>query len=501
MRLPQPPTDDEKFLYLKPNKGFLYGFGIISTVLVTAGSVMFAMHNHLFLWYLAFVSLILFYLAVSYMIGIWAKPFDFKAHKLQRELVKGRLMPTVDVFLPCAGEPLEVLENTHRWVAQLDWPKDLLRVWVLDDSHRAEVKNSAEKWGFEYLARPNRGELKKAGNIRYAFARSKGDFILILDADFCPRLDMLREIGPYMALQKDIGIVQTPQFFDVEKDMPWVERGAGAIQELFYRLIQVNRDHWGAPICVGTCALYRRSALEPMGGTYPIEHSEDVHTGFALRARGWRTVYVPLVLAKGVCPDTVAAFATQQHRWCSGSTSLGLNRELFWGTKMPLMARLCFLSGMGYYWATALGLFLTPIPGLLMVHFAPEHVFWWNAAFSLPSFAFGTVYMALWNRSPYGLDSVRARFLSYWAHAVAIGERLSGSLSGWVPTGDAKAAKKSKVYIRLLRLAWTWNLTVLVLGVWGFIRAAAIQPFWHLAPFGFFLLFFFWLQTTALSDR
>jgi cellulose synthase (UDP-forming) len=64
--------------------------------------------------------------------------------------------------------------------------------------------------------------------------------------------------------------------------MSWLQRGAGATQELFYRWIQPSRDRAGAPICVGTCAVYRLAALASVGGFAQIEHSEDVHTGILL---------------------------------------------------------------------------------------------------------------------------------------------------------------------------------------------------------------------------
>lgn len=90
------------------------------------------------------------------------------------------------------------------------------------------------------VRRPNRPELKKAGNLRYAFAHTTGETIVILDADFCPRPDFLRETLPYF-LDSTIGIVQTPQFFRYREEQSWVEKGAGVTQEFFYRLVQVCR--------------------------------------------------------------------------------------------------------------------------------------------------------------------------------------------------------------------------------------------------------------------
>ena len=86
--------------------------------------------------------------------------------------------------------------------------------------------------------------------------------------------------------------------------------------------MQPARDAVDAAICVGTNAVYRRSALDEVGGFAQIGHSEDVHTGVKLAKAGYRTRYVPVNLAKGMCPDTFDGFVNQQYRWCTGSMSL-----------------------------------------------------------------------------------------------------------------------------------------------------------------------------------
>lgn len=87
--------------------------------------------------------------------------------------------------------------------------------------------------------RPNRPELKKAGNLRYAFSRTSSEAIVIFDADFCPRADFLRETIPYL-MDPKIGIIQTPQYFRWREEQTWIEQGAGVTQEFFYRLVQVG---------------------------------------------------------------------------------------------------------------------------------------------------------------------------------------------------------------------------------------------------------------------
>lgn len=81
---------------------------------------------------------------------------------------------SVDVFLPSCGEPLAMLENTFTHVAALRWSGELT-VYCLDDSARPEVERLADRFGFVYLSRPNRDELKKAATCGSATAQNLVD--------------------------------------------------------------------------------------------------------------------------------------------------------------------------------------------------------------------------------------------------------------------------------------------------------------------------------------
>ena len=53
------------------------------------------------------------------------------------------------------------------------------------------------------------------------------------------------------------------------------------------RPTQVNQDRFSAAVCVGSCGVYRRRALEPFGGVAAVAHSEDMYTGFKMTEAGY----------------------------------------------------------------------------------------------------------------------------------------------------------------------------------------------------------------------
>jgi cellulose synthase/poly-beta-1,6-N-acetylglucosamine synthase-like glycosyltransferase len=456
--LPSAPTNKEKELYLRTNRPLLYTAGVFSFLSLTAGMWLFTISSKYFAWFGVFCGALQIYMGISYWVGLVGKDFDFKGHQkiVEEHPIDPETCPTVDIYLPCCKEPLEIIENTYKHVCELDYPKDKLKVYVLDDGDMASVATLAKQYGFEYIVRGDRPRLKKAGNLRWAFQRTQGDFFNIYDADFCPRPDILREIIPRMLADPEIAIVQTPQFFRTLDSQTWVEQGAGAIQELFYRVVQVNRDRWGASICVGSNAVYRRAALVDVGGTAEIGFSEDVHTGFGCVDRGWKVRYIPLCLACGVCPDSPRAFFSQQMRWCMGSTTLLSNPD-FWTSNLTRTQKVSYLCGMMYYSAVSLSIFVNPLPGIFMVWLRPEYFRAYNLAFACPSIMYTLVTFRIWAKASYGLNVQYIQVIQSYAYLTAIKDRVFGRALMWAPSGDSKAHKNNK-YRNMRTLAWCWLL-------------------------------------------
>ncbi|MCP3819926.1 glycosyltransferase [Streptomyces sp. A3M-1-3] len=453
--LPQPPDDQEKHSYAGRRLWVLTGSSLIS-VGCLAVSQFRQVQSSPWLWvFLPFLVFTLLYYLTSLRVNAFTTDFDLAEHRrLVRDWHPVRY-PAVGVLLPVCGEPVDVLRNTWTHVHRLTGHyRGTVTAYVLDDSGNPELAALAAEFGFVHGSRPNRGWYKKAGNLHYGLSISDEEYVLILDADFAPRADLLDELLPYLEQDPLTGIVQSPQFFRVLPRQTWIERGAGAVQELFYRAIQVSRQRRDGAICVGSCAVYRRAALQANGGTTLIEHSEDVHTGFDLNRLGWTLRYVPIPLATGICPDSVSAFFHQQYRWCSGSMSL-LGSRKFWNAELRLATRLCYISGFLYYLHTALFTFLAPLIPITLLVALPGHLKVEYTLLVLPSVLYTTVIFPWWHNCPYRLEAWAARMLYGWAHVFAVWDILRGRRMSWRPTGSATAKQDAS------RRLWTgirlWN--------------------------------------------
>jgi cellulose synthase (UDP-forming) len=497
----KPPSFIESWKYRETDRLPFYFFGTFSLILLFTAIFKFSISHPYFYVFGLFGIISFFYLSLSYAIGITAKGFNW--HEFDRLNSRKGIKQSVDIFYCCAGEDVKVVQNALGNICRMAssyGPK--AKVWVLDDSIEGRHLADAQKIGEEftnifYLRRKNVGEWKKAGNLRHAFEKTSAKYIAIFDADFTPRLDYLDIIVNY-AQWKHADIVQTPQFFRVGDHSTWVGRGASYVQELFYRLIQVSRGHFNGAICVGTNAVYKRSSLDKYGGTALVAYSEDVRTGFNVIKDGGKICYLPLNLAAGVSPENKQAYILQQHRWALGSISLFFSKE-FWTAKITKMQRLCYLSGQLYYIVTGIGLLFQFFPVMGLLIFVPEMMKFYNIIFSLPSFLFGTVFMAYWTKEKWGFYSVMARHLSYYSHLFALIEFLSGKVTPWQPSG---ANVKSALYNKVIGLMWILNmLNVLVVGLCFYRISSGMVEFYDVMPCLFFTTFDMVVKWKIMSSK
>jgi cellulose synthase (UDP-forming) len=466
--LPVPPSDDEKYSYVRRHNWILTVCAALTFPPLLYSQVRMFDDSLWFVIYVPFIVLGAATWLLSLISDGMSRDFDLVAHKKFVANWMPLWNPSVDVFLPICGEPVELLRNTWTYVAALRASYNgKLTPYVLDDGASPAAKALAKELGFAYATRPDRGWYKKSGNLRYGFEISDGEFILLLDADFAPRADLLDEALPYFALFPDVGIVQTPQYFHVLDRQTWVERGAGATQELFYRSIQTARDKRDSAVCVGSCAVYRREALRANGGMSLAEHSEDLHTGFDLSMRGWRMQYLPIALSTGICPDNILAFLNQQYRWCSGTFSL-LGAKRFWNAQLPLSSRLTYLAGLVYYIYTAAYTFAGPALAIAMLVFTPQLFLFKNLVFVAPVLFYVGVVYPMWHKLPYRLEAWSVRLLAGWSHAFALWDMMRGQLRGWQPSGTGAKKQDGRRRLWLGLLGWSFTTAFLwaLLGLW-----------------------------------
>jgi cellulose synthase (UDP-forming) len=304
--------------------------------------------NFYWVWFLFFVEVlafsevVLFLVLMSRYVDRSAEADRLASSFFAREQSE---LPSVDIFIPTYNEPLDVLERTIVGALALDYPKDKLKVYVLDDGRRDWLKTFCEGRGAIHVTRTDNAHAK-AGNMNNGLRVSSGDFTAVFDADFVPYRHFLRRTLPFFT-DETIGIVQTPQhFFNVDPvqsnlglENLWPDE-----QRLFFDEIAPSRDGWDVSFCCGSCSIARRKGVDEIGG-FPTESiTEDLLTTLSMLNKGYKTRYLNERLSMGLAAENLTGYFVQRERWCQGGIqTLYLHNGPLRGPGLTLFQRIMFL--------------------------------------------------------------------------------------------------------------------------------------------------------------
>jgi cellulose synthase (UDP-forming) len=209
------------------------------------------------------------------------------------------------------GEPLEMFDKTLAACARIHYPHT---TYLLDDTQDPRFREVAIKHGavwLEIVGKPG----AKAGKINEALARTTEEFILVLDPDHIPFPEFLHHTLGFFQDEK-IGFVQVCQAY-YNQYRSFTAAGAAEQTYTFYGPSQMSLHGLGCPVAIGANCTFRRKALESIGG-HGIGLAEDLITSIRLHAKGWKSVYNPVIVSRGLVPEELGSFCKQQMKWARG---------------------------------------------------------------------------------------------------------------------------------------------------------------------------------------
>ena len=290
-------------------------------------------------------------------------------------------LPDVDVLITVCREPMEVVRPTFEAAAAIDYPH--LRITVLDDGPSEEVKELANLLHFDYSARPQR-TAAKGGNLNHGMRITSAPFVLTLDADQIPHPEIVRWMIGYFQIP-EIGFVGSRQSFRVPGDDPWGNRDT-----VFYESMQISKNAFNASISCGSGVIYRRKAVEEIGGFCEWSLVEDLHSSMLLEDKGWHSVYYPFALTEGAAPSDIFAHQQQRRQWATDSLRILFWDNPFFRKGLAWHQKVCYFH-FGYHYIM-FGIaypifFVMPIWGLFTGHFVLTAPVWLFIAYRMPYLA------------------------------------------------------------------------------------------------------------------
>jgi cellulose synthase/poly-beta-1,6-N-acetylglucosamine synthase-like glycosyltransferase len=229
--------------------------------------------------------------------------------------------PKVSIHLPLYNEngvTTRLLESC----VKLDYPRDKLDIVVIDDSDdgTTEVARGFESRYPDIVRVIHRNDRRgfKAGALQTAMQNSKGEFIALFDADYAPPSDFLRKTIPHFYPDDKVAFVQARwTYFDGQ--FSWIAKAISLAIDI-YAFVDQRARYVGNLLAhfSGTCGVFRRQAIEQVGGWNTSSLTEDLDLSIRLYLDGWRYIYLPGLACPGEIPHDFKSLMRQQFRWARG---------------------------------------------------------------------------------------------------------------------------------------------------------------------------------------
>ena len=274
--------------------------------------------------------------------------FSSRKYDLDKEILKdpnSNDVPMVDIFICTYNEPLDLLRKTVIAALELEYNKSKVNIYLCDDGNREEIKKLSEDYGINYITRED-NEGAKAGNINNAFKLTNGELVVILDADMIVKRNFLVKTIEYFK-HKDVAFVQVPQsYYNTDMYQYNLNKSLPNEQDFFMRDIQEARASINAVLHVGTNAVFRREAIDAVGGFPTFSITEDMALGMRLQANGYKSILVNEPLVLGLSATTLEESIKQRERWARGNVQVFKNDNPILNSGLKWNQKIAYIDGL-----------------------------------------------------------------------------------------------------------------------------------------------------------
>ena len=406
----------------------------------------------------------------------------------------------VDVLTTaCPGEPHAMIIRTLESMQALHYPHTS---YLCDEGDDPLLREACRRLGVVHVTRREKVHAK-AGNINNALRQATGDFCVVLDPDHVLEPDFLDQVMPYFA-DGHVGFVQVVQAYGNQQES-LVARGAAEQTYHFYGPLMMGMNAYGTVQAIGANCTFRRAALDSIGG-HAAGLTEDMHTAMRLHAAGWQSVYVPLVLSRGLVPSSLAAFYSQQLKWSRGAFDLLLRVYPRLWSRFTWPQRLHYLTLPLYFFSGVVTLIdiVVPVAALSLTEFPWRVSLQAFALHMLPLAGIALLirlYAQRWLREPeeQGLHLAGGilRLGTWWVYALGFAYAVLGVRVPYIPTPKAEGWLANEWRIALPNLA----VVAMLVAACKFGRTQSLTVYTHMMVGLALLLAVILLAATAMGQH
>lgn len=229
-------------------------------------------------------------------------------------------LPMYSILIPLYKEA-EVIEQIIEAMSRIDYPKDKLDIIITLEEYDRETIDAIARAKppayFRTLILPDVKPKTKPKALNVAFLETKGEFLVIYDAEIIPDPDQLKKAVLAFRKRPEVACMQT-RLDHYNADQNWITKLFNAEFSFHYDMFLPGLEKLGYALPLsGHSTHFRRSVIEGIGAWDPYNLTEDCDMGIRLFRRGYKTDIIDS-LSQEEATCSMHAWILQRSRWMKG---------------------------------------------------------------------------------------------------------------------------------------------------------------------------------------
>lgn len=248
----------------------------------------------------------------------------------EEEYHKIEYFPTVGVAVPCWNEE-RTLPATLDSLLALDYPKEKLSIYIVDDGSTDSTLKIAQEYASRYpdiitaFHKENGG---KHTAVNLALKESTSDLFGCLDADSFVAPHTLKAI--VSAFERDKNVMAVTPCIHIRRPRTFIQR----MQAIEYLMGVFVRKAFGSldaiQVTPGPFSIFKKEVFEKIGNYHKAHNTEDFEITLRMHKAHLKIANSHKALVYTVGPATMRGFFYQRLRWARGFLENALDyKEIF----------------------------------------------------------------------------------------------------------------------------------------------------------------------------
>ncbi len=256
------------------------------------------------------------YLIALYILVFWL--LVFLDNNIKEEDKKLNKYGNVTVVVPAFNEEASV-EKTINSVLNLDYPRDKIKLIVVNDGSKDDTKNVVEniinKNKDRNIVLINQENSGKGAALNNALKNCNSEYFVCLDADSTVKEDALKKMLPYFDDETAVvlPLIKISKVKSFLEKLQWAEY----LINFFYKKIMGEID--AVHVAPGPFSIYKTEVLKKLNGFDADNLTEDLEMTFRIQMNHYKVKQLLSVEVYTEVPNTFKEFYKQRDRWYKGT--------------------------------------------------------------------------------------------------------------------------------------------------------------------------------------